>query len=98
MALILMLTNWGSEDRKVTVYCLEALGVRLLWVSRVVPDDGDKTVAVMVILLGMAAIPSKEVRVISLGYLVAVALLTVMDTEAVVDWFPALSRAIAVRL
>jgi len=55
-------------------------------------------VAVMVVLLGMAAIPSKEVKAIILGYLVATALLTVMDTAVVVKLFPALSMAVAVKL
>lgn len=50
----------------------------------------------MVVLPGIADKPSREVRVISLGNLVAEALLTVMVTVAVVDWLPALSFATAV--
>ncbi len=52
----------------------------------------------MLWLLGIADSPSKEVRVISLGYLVAGALLTVMVTEAMVELFPALSMLWAVRV
>jgi hypothetical protein len=92
-----MLTNWGSEDRKVTVY-LPAWGVKLDWVSRVVPEEGERIVTVRAWLAGITASPSKEDRVIVLGYLVATALLTVMVTEARVERFPALSTAWAVRV
>ena len=91
-----MLTNWGSEDRKVTVYCLLLFGVRLLWVSKT--EAPERIVTVMGWFAGIVDIPSKEVRVIVLGNLVATELFTVMVTEAVVLRFPALSTAWAVRV
>ena len=77
------------------VYCLLALGVRF-WVSKTV--EPERMVTVMLWLLGMAERPSREVKVIVLGYLVAGALLTVMVTEAMVELFPTLSVAWAVRV
>ena len=68
MALTLILTNWGSEDRKVMVY-LEAVGVRV-WVSRVVPEEGERMVMVRDWLVGIELSPSREERVMVLGYLV----------------------------
>jgi hypothetical protein len=91
-----MSTNWGSVLRKATVYWLEALGKRLVWVSKTVPPE--RIVTVIGWLLGIADNPSKEVRVNSLGYLVATALLTVIVVMGVVNELPALSLAMAVRL
>ena len=65
MAFILMSTVWGSEDRKVTVYCLLASGVRLFWVSKTV--ELERMLAVIAWLAGMAAKPSSAVRVTALG-------------------------------
>ena len=89
-----MFTNRGSEDRKVMVY-FPAVGVRF-WVSKTV--DPESMVTVRLWLLEIAANPSKEVRVIVLGNLVATVLLTVMVTEALVLRFPALSWAWAKRV
>ena len=55
-------------------------------------------VAVMVVVVGITDIPSKDVNWISLGYLAAAALLTVTATAWVVKEFPALSAAVAVKL
>src|SRR5579862_9412729 len=92
-----MFTIWGSEDRKVMVY-FPAVAARLLWVSRVVPEEGDRTVAVMVVPAGIVDIPSREVKVTVLGYLVACWLVTVMVTEETGERLPALSLAMAVRV
>ena len=53
------------------------------WVSKTV--EPERIVTVMLWLLGMADSPSKEVKVIVLGYLVAGALLTVMVVVLLVD-------------
>ena len=96
LAFMRILTNWGSEDRKVTVY-LPADGVRV-WVSRVEPLAGETTVAVICSLAGIVDRPSREVKLIVLGYLVAETLLTVMVTVERVELFPALSWAWAVKV
>src|SRR5438105_3237229 len=90
-----MLTSWGSELRKLTVY-LPATGAKLVWVSKIEPEEGDRMVTVIVWLLGIVNIPSKEVKLTVLGNLVADILLTVMVTADVVKVFPALSKAVAV--
>ena len=92
---IRMSTNWGSVERKVIVYCLEELGRRLTWVSKTV--DPERITAVMAWLLGIVANPSKDVRVINLGNLVAIGLLTVMAVMGVVKELPALSLAVMVK-